>query len=215
MELLSGMDLEALVRRFGPLEPARVIYLLRQVCDSLADAHGHGLLHRDIKPANIVLSRAGQQCDFIKVLDFGLVKSLHAEPGENERTGRVDAIGTPSVMAPEAVRGQPQDHRADLYGLGCVGYWLLTGEQVFAADSALAMAAAHAKDTPEPPSRRSELQVPPELDGIILDCLAKDPARRPSGANELEERLAACSCPDAWNPQKARAWWDIHLPGLD
>lgn len=214
MELLSGMDLKELVQHFGPLDPARVIYLMRQICDSLADAHDHGLLHRDIKPANIILSRAGRQCDFIKVLDFGLVKQLHPESADAELTQHVDAIGTPSVMAPEAVRGQPLDHRADLYGLGCVGYWLLTGGQVFVADSALEMAAAHAKEEPEPPSRRTELNVPPELDGIILDCLAKDPRQRPDSAADLAERLAACSCPDAWDGKKACAWWDMHLADL-
>jgi eukaryotic-like serine/threonine-protein kinase len=214
MELLAGLDLQALVDRFGPLEPARVIYLMRQMCDSLADAHANGLLHRDIKPANIFVCRAGEQRDFVKVLDFGLVKSLTPDQQDLDLTMHAAMPGTPSVMAPEVVSGQAADHRLDIYGLACVGYWLLTGSQVFSAESPLAMAVAHAKDEPAAPSTRSELTIPPTLDRIILDCLAKNPGDRPSSAAELSERLDECSCDNDWTSQQAKSWWDMHLPEL-
>jgi serine/threonine-protein kinase len=202
------------VERFGPVNPGRAIHLLRQMCDSLADAHANGLLHRDIKPANIFVCRVGQQTDFVKILDFGLVKSVVPEQENLALTAEQAVLGTPAFIAPEAIGGPRPDHRLDLYSLGCVGYWLLTGCLVFPSASALAMAVAHAKEEPIPPSTRSELEIPAELDQIILDCLAKNPEDRPQSAADLAARLVDCPCPDPWTAQEAASWWETHLPQL-
>jgi len=211
MELLEGLDLERLVKRFGPLEPGRVAFLLEQACDSLADAHTNGLIHRDIKPANIYTCRLGQRTDFVKVLDFGLVKWTDTGEESLALTNEQAVLGTPAFMAPELVAGKPVDHRVDLYSLGCVGYWLLTGQYVFEAEGSLAMAVAHANQVPVPPSERSELEIPAELEEIVMGCLAKDPASRPQSAVELGARLASCDCGE-WTTGEAREWWDTHLP---
>ena len=191
MELLDGISLERFVQTYGPMEPARVVYVLRQVCHSLAEAHARGLVHRDIKPANIFLCRLGPDDDFVKVLDFGLVK--HAAPAATvtQLTVAGIAAGTPAYMAPEIALARPEiDGRADLYSLGCVAYFLLTGQFVFAADTAIAAALAHVNDQPVPPSARSSFQIPVRLDALILQCLAKDPAERPASAVDLANRLA-------------------------
>jgi serine/threonine-protein kinase len=211
MELLEGLDLERLVKRFGPLQPGRVAFLLEQACDSLADAHANGLIHRDIKPANIYACRVGIRTDFVKVLDFGLVKWTDTGDESLALTTEQAVLGTPAFMAPELVAGEPADHRMDLYSLGCVGYWLLTGQLVFQAEGSLAMAVAHVNKAPVPPSERSELGIPEELEGIIMDCLAKDPSDRPQTAAELAARLASCDSGD-WTNEAAREWWDTHLP---
>jgi serine/threonine-protein kinase len=212
MELLDGLDLAAFVKRFGPLAAERVVHVLCQACDSLADAHASGLVHRDIKPGNMFLCRIGVRTDFLKILDFGLVKSLVTEPGDPALTAEQTVLGTPAFMAPEVIAGNTADPRSDLYSLGCVAYWLLTGAFVFESASPMAMAVAHAKETPLPPSRSSELPIPEELDRIILDCLAKDPASRPPRAEALAERLARCPLERPWNDRLAREWWDTHLP---
>jgi len=212
MELLDGIDLEEMVARFGPLPAARVVLLLQQLCDSLADAHMNGLLHRDIKPANVYACRLGQRFDFVKVLDFGLVKLTQTGSENLALTGEQMVLGSPAFLAPEMATGTaPVDHRLDLYGVGCVGYWLLTGGYVFEADSPLAMVTAHVQQEPVPPSQRSELDIPEELDRIILDCLAKDPAARPQSAGGLADRLAQCECAGEWSARSARAWWGMHL----
>ncbi len=212
MELLDGLDLQKLVERFGPLPAERVIFLLIQMCDSLADAHASGLVHRDIKPANIYVCRMGQKTDFVKILDFGLVKSFVSVQEDLALTAEQSVIGTPAFLAPEALVGEKADQRLDIYSLGCVAYWLLTGAYVFDAISPLAMAVAHAKDDPIPVSERSELPIPGDLDRIILDCLAKDPGDRPQSAGELAMRLASCAPERAWTDQLAVQWWDRHLP---
>jgi serine/threonine-protein kinase len=213
MELLDGFDTETLVARFGPLEAARVVPLLRQVCDSLAEAHERGLIHRDIKPANIYLCRYGRRFDFVKVLDFGLVKSRNdlgaADP---KLTAGNMAAGTPATMSPEQILGKPVDGRADLYGVGCLGYWLLTGRLVFEGNTPLEIIGHHAHTTPAPPSTRTELPVPPQLDAVILACLRKDPADRPQTADELEAALAAIPLANPWTPERARRWWESHHP---
>ena len=211
MELLEGLDLDRLVKRFGPLQPGRASSLLEQTCDSLAEAHANGLTHRDIKPANIYACRLGQRTDFVKVLDFGLVKWTHTGEESLALTTEQAVLGTPAFMAPELVAGEPADHRVDLYSLGCVGYWLLTGALVFQAEGSLAMAVAHVNKAPVPPSERSELGIPEELENIIMDCLAKDPSDRPQTAAELGARLASCDSGD-WTREGAREWWDTHLP---
>ena len=225
MELLSGLDLETLVQRFGPLPSERVVHLLVQACDSLEEAHGRGLIHRDIKPANMFVSRKGNIVDFVKVLDFGLVKhwnsgddaaltrSLESSGlGSVAQTAAGQIVGTPAFLAPEAALGeQAVDQRADLYALGCVGYWLLTGEYVFTASSVVAMAIDHVSKRPEPPSARTEQAVVPELETVLMRCLEKDREARPASAAALREALEAIPLARPWTRERAQAWWRQHL----
>lgn len=186
MELLDGSNLEQLVERDGPIAPERVVRILRQLLDSLAEAHERGLVHRDIKPANIVISKRGLHEDFVKVLDFGLVQGTERVP--RERSTIVQ--GTPAYMAPEAVTGSaPIDARTDLYAVGCVAYWMLTGTTVFGGNTPTEMAIAHVLQTPEPPSDRLGKAVGWELEQAVMACLAKEPADRPESALALLDRL--------------------------
>src|SRR5262245_48612207 len=213
MELLDGISLETLVRQFGPQTTGRVVHLLRQVCHSLAEAHGAGLIHRDIKPANIFACRLGPDRDFVKVLDFGLVK-MTEHPTMTQLTADHATAGTPAYMAPELALGQTDiDSRADLYSVGCVAYWLLTGEPVFTGETPMATLIAQVQSIPVPPSRRTELFVPKVLDEIVMACLAKDPADRPQTAEELDRRLAASNLAGSWQPDDAREWWSRNHPG--
>jgi len=215
MELLHGISLERAVRDFGPMEPGRAVYLLRQVCHSLGEAHARGLVHRDIKPANIFMCRLGPDDDFVKVLDFGLVKHVEAPAGGSMLTLEGITAGTPGYMAPEIALGQAGvDGRADLYSLGCVAYYILTGQPVFSGDTPVATVLAHVQTPPVPPSARSEFAIPPALDALILECLAKDPAARPETAALLGQRLAATIAGDAWTPEAAQAWWELHRVSL-
>jgi eukaryotic-like serine/threonine-protein kinase len=216
MELLDGLDLETLVRRHGPLPPERVVYLLRQACDSLGEAHDRGLIHRDVKPANIYLCRLGREYDFVKVLDFGLVKYDHDESLLETMKGAADlTTGTPAYMAPEMASGDSVDRRADLYALGCVAYWLLTGELVFSAESPLKMLIQHIQAVPVPPGIRSGRPVPPELERVIMRCLEKDPASRPSTADELLADLERVELEGTWDQALARTWWEEHLAAAE
>ena len=214
MELLDGLDLETLVERFGPVEPERAVYLLRQACESLAEAHARGLVHRDIKPSNIFTCRMGLEVDFVKVLDFGLVKAM----GDRDRqstllTAPDSTTGTPAYIAPEIIRGdRVADHRVDIYTLGCVGYWLLTGRLVFQAPNAIQLMYQHANATPVPPSHNSELEIPATLDSAILACLAKHPEDRPQNATELSRLLAAAVPGESWSEERAHRWWERHHP---
>jgi eukaryotic-like serine/threonine-protein kinase len=218
MELLDGLDVERFVNKFGPMPAGRVIHVIRQVCHSLSEAESISLVHRDIKPANIVLCRYGEDYDFVKVLDFGIVKAIH-EPGADAAT-MLTALtaehvvrGTPAFIAPEqALGGRPVDHRADIYGTGCLTYWLLTGQLVFTGDTAMQLIIQHAQAMPEPPSARTELPIPKELDAIVLACLAKDPSDRPQTARELARSLEAVPVSGAWTAELARAWWETHQP---
>jgi hypothetical protein len=214
MEMLDGLDLETLVERFGPVPPERAVYLLRQVCESLEEAHTRGLIHRDIKPSNIFTCRMGLAVDFVKVLDFGLVKAMGEQGREATLLTAPDSTtGTPAYIAPEMVRGDGAvDHRVDIYTLGCVGYWLLTGQLVFQAPNAIQLMYQHANAAPIPPSQRSELEIPPELDRVILACLAKLPQDRPQSAGELSRRLAAAVNGNGWTEEHAHRWWDRHHP---
>jgi eukaryotic-like serine/threonine-protein kinase len=213
MELLEGLSLERLVREFGPVEPARTVYLLRQVCHSLGEAHGRGLVHRDVKPPNIFVCRLGPDDDFVKVLDFGLVKHAATRETHTMLSMEGTAVGTPAYMAPEVALGRRDvDGRADIYSLGCVAYYMLTGEPVFSADTPVATVIAHVQNAPVPPSRRSEFRISPALDRLIMDCLAKDPAARPASPAVVSERLAAAVSQDAWTDEGARRWWDRHEP---
>jgi hypothetical protein len=214
MELLDGLDADALVRRWGAVPVERVVYLLRQVCHSLSEAEASGLVHRDIKPANIFLCRYGEEYDFVKVLDFGIVKA----PGQPAETGpaltRENVVqGTPEFIAPEqALGGTDLDGRADIYATGCVAYWLLTGHLVFTAETHMAMLLHHAHTQPLPPSARTQRPIPAALDCLVLSCLAKDPANRPQSARELSRRLAELEGAEAWTQDRAREWWETHLP---
>ena len=212
MELLDGLDGERLVNRFGPLPAARVVHLLRQVCESLDEAHAKGLIHRDLKPANLYVCRSGRRYDFVKVLDFGLVAHRVAPAPSNLRlTLPEQAVGTPEFMPPEAALGGEVDGRADLYGLGCSAYWLLTGRAVFEGASVYDLISKHLNAAPDPPSRHAPGPVPPELDALILHCLEKDPARRPTDARALERRLQEIARILPWSDDQAEAWWTAHL----
>jgi serine/threonine-protein kinase len=213
MELLDGFDGQTLVDTHGPLPAERVVHLLRQVCHSLGEAHDQGLIHRDIKPANVFVCRYGREVDWVKVLDFGLVKGSPDPERDVRLTGEGYAGGTPAFMAPEQVLGdRTVDGRTDLYAVGCLAFWLLTGRHVFEGPSPMATMMQHVQATPEPPSRRAELPLPPELDAIVLACLEKDPDRRPATADELSARLVAVPLADPWTPERARHWWDRHSP---
>jgi hypothetical protein len=216
MELLAGRDLETLVREFGPLPADRALYVLRQVCHSLAEAHARGLVHRDVTPANIYLCRMGLDYDFVKVLDFGLVKFNDQRAMEHTIMGAAAhaTAGTPAFMAPEQIAEGDVDARADVYSLGCVAYYLLTGQLVFDADTAMKMFLQHLQQTPLPPSQRTELPVPPDVDALVLACLHKDPARRPQNAEELLRLIDGLRGGGRWNNERARVWWQHHLPEL-
>ena len=208
MEFLDGMDLETLVRQTGPLPAGRVIHILRQVCDSLEEAHACGLVHRDIKPANIHLGLVGLHHDFVKVLDFGLVKEVSSVSVEHSLAtipGQM-AMGTPAYMAPEMALGEPVDGRADIYALGCVAYYLLTGQLVFEGEKVFQMIANHLQTPPIPPSQRTERPVPPELERLILKCLAKSPNDRPQSAGHLLQALDFIPA-DRWGEEQAEQWW--------
>lgn len=214
MELLDGLSFEELVKKHGPQPPERVVPLLRQICHSLHDAHASHLVHRDIKPGNIFVCRYGQEHDFVKVLDFGLVKQTQQSAQEDLNLTRVDSTyGTPGFLSPEMALGKADiDGRADLYSLGCVAYWLLTGEPVFRGETALEVAAMHLKDEPLPPSSLCEFPVPTALDEIILACLAKKPEDRPAGACDVARVLDAIDLPGRWDADRARRWWDVNAP---
>ena len=217
MELLVGRDVETLVREFGPLPAERAIFLLRQVAHSLADAHARGMVHRDIKPANIFVCRMGLEYDFVKVLDFGLVKLRGRSSGQTESLLTLDhtTTGTPAYMAPEIILGDADvDRRADVYALGCVAYYLLTGQLVFEAETPMKMLMQHVHAQPVPPSQRTELPIPRELDDLVLACLQKDPNLRPQNAEELFRMAKGCTVCGNWDNAEARRWWEAHLPEL-
>lgn len=214
MELLDGLDLDQLVNRFGPVPASRAAFIVRQVCMSLAEAHRDGLVHRDVKPSNISICRMGLELDFVKVLDFGLVKSVLTQRRDDLTLTEEDrTVGTPAFMAPEVVLGnQPVDHRADIYGVGCVAYWLITGKLVFQAETALTMALQHVQTAPSQPSTESELSVPVALDTLIISCLEKSPADRPQSALELVETIDSLGLADDWTPKSRERWWRRHMP---
>lgn len=216
MELLQGMDLRRLVERFGPTSPERAVHILRQACHSLAEAHASGLIHRDIKPANIFICHRGLDYDFVKVLDFGLVKDVSEGSREGTLvTAQGIVSGTPAYMSPEMAQGDSLDGRTDIYALGCVAWWLLTGRQVFEGDSAMKLLVQHASEKPERPSACSELDIPTELDDLVLTCLEKHPDKRPVSAEDLALRLDAMSKDmHSWTSGEAESWWKLHLPEI-
>jgi eukaryotic-like serine/threonine-protein kinase len=210
MELLDGLSFEDLVQREGAVPAERAVNLMLQVCESLGEAHARGLIHRDLKPSNLFICRVGLQVDFVKVLDFGLVKGVAS--GDPTLTAPNIAAGTPAFMAPEVALGEEVDSRIDVYSLGCVLYWLLTGQMVFEAKSAGRLMHLHIQEPPVPPSQRTELPVPPELDAVVLSCLAKAPADRPADANVLRNRLARLDLGSRWTRERAQRWWGTHRP---
>ncbi|HNY40030.1 MAG TPA: serine/threonine-protein kinase, partial [Bryobacteraceae bacterium] len=214
MELLDGISLQALADKHGPQPASRVVHILRQVCESLEEAHRHGLVHRDIKPSNIFLGVVGIEYDFVKVLDFGLVKNVAAD--ESLHLTAVGGVaGTPAYMAPEVALGETRvDGRIDIYSLGCVAYFLLTGFPVFSEKTATATTMAHVMKQPVPPSVRSELPIPARLEQFVLSCLAKKPEERPQSAAELIRLLDAMDEVPEWTQDEAAEWWRTNLPNL-
>jgi eukaryotic-like serine/threonine-protein kinase len=230
MEYIDGVTLEELGLRYGPQPPGRVIHILRQMCGALHEAHQKGLIHRDVKPANAILCERGEVGDIVKVLDFGLAKELGARsPQGLDEGGELNGVrspgetqagvvsGTPQYMAPEAIRSPAEvDARTDLYALGCVGYFLLTGTEVFPGSSVTDVCSHHLVDAPEPPSERlrdiapESMTAPNDLERAILQCLEKEPARRPPDARAFAEVLAACASAGDWTEGKSREWWKAH-----
>jgi serine/threonine protein kinase len=211
MEYLDGLNLDDLVARFGPLPEGRVIHLLRQVCESLAEAHAAGLIHRDIKPANLIVGQHGGVPDFVKVLDFGLAK--HTDRIDAQLTAAGSWVGTPLYVAPEAIRTpEAVDTRADLYAVGAVGYYLLTGTTVFTGETVTDICMHHLQTPPEPPSIRLRRPVATDLEDLLLQCLAKDPGQRPASAAVLDERLEGCQVQTRWTRAEAARWWMEHGP---
>jgi serine/threonine-protein kinase len=210
MELLDGFDVETLVSRFGALPPERALHILVQACHSLAEAHQGGLIHRDVKPANIYVCRYGLDWDFVKVLDFGLVKNAQVSSEDGRPLTVAGMIaGTPGYMAPEMGLGNPDvDWRADIYALGCVGYWLLTGKQVFdTGPSPMQILMDHIQKAPPAPSERTNRKIPQALDLVLLQCLRKDPNDRPQTMAELAESLRKVPLENPWSEERARHWW--------
>jgi hypothetical protein len=213
MEYLDGIDLQKLVEKYGPQPPPRVIHILMQVCSSLHEAHSLGLVHRDIKPANIMLNRRGGEPDVIKVLDFGLVKALddQKQAGVTDQRG---LTGTPLYMSPEAIQLPGSvDPRSDLYAVGAVGYFLLTGKPVFEAESVVDLCQKHVAAAPAPPSERTHSAIPTALENAILACLEKSRAKRPQTARDLSQLIARCAEASAWSIDEADAWWGWHDRG--
>jgi len=210
MELLSGMDVQSLVQRFGPSAPERVVSVLRQACRSLGEAHAAGVLHRDIKPHNLFLCRLGIEFDVVKVLDFGLVKSLNDDAAQITAEGTL--TGTPGYMPPERVVGGAADARSDLYSLGCVAYWMLTGRTVFTGEP-MAVMIHHARTRPDPPSKFCALPLPERLEQIVMACLEKAPENRPASALELWRALGEVPG-TPWTQERAESWWGEHLPEI-
>jgi serine/threonine protein kinase len=215
MEYLVGVSLDEFVETEGPLPEGRVIYILQQICASLNEAHALGLVHRDIKPANIALCTAGAAYDVVKVLDFGLVMDRDAGTSQ-DGTVSGTITGTPAYLSPEAIKDPASvDARSDLYAVGAVGYFLLTGQQVFEGENVLELINKQLKEKPRPPSERLERPVHHDLELALLACLEKTPAKRPKDANALARELEWCHASANWNRDKARHWWIDHERRLE
>ena len=216
MELLEGASLDEIVEVDGPQPEERVIHLLEQAAASLAEAHDAGLIHRDVKPGNILVVDRGGISDLVKVVDFGLVKDVgfgrRGEATSEPALTMANTItGTPLYIAPETLTApETVDARADLYALGAVGYWLLTGTHVFGGKSILEVCAHHLHSVPDPPSTRLGAPVAADLEAVLLACLAKRPEDRPASAHVLRERLRACAAAGRWTNARAAQWWAAH-----
>jgi serine/threonine-protein kinase len=211
MELLDGVSLQSLGASFGPQPPGRVLRILKQICSSLEEAHRAGLVHRDLKPSNVMLCKVALTYDFVKVLDFGLAKFTR-NPDVSQWTTIGTATGTPGYIAPEIATGESAiDGRADIYSLGCVAYFMLTGTPVFDDPNPMRLALQHVQAAPAPPSTRTTLPIPEAVERIVLQCLAKSPGDRPASAAAVAAMLAACPI-HHWTDEEAEAWWHRHLP---
>jgi len=209
MEYLPGLNLEEIVGRHGPLPPARVAFLLRQLCGALAEAHGVGLIHRDIKPGNVIVCTRGGRHDVAKLLDFGLVRIATTDPSAVSLTQAGLIFGTPAYMSPEQAAGTTAvDARSDIYSLGALAYFLLTGQPPFVRPTVVETLAAHMTEVATP-VRRLNPSVPSELDEIVLRSLAKDPENRFTDVASLDRALEACGLTDEWSETDARAWWTV------
>ena len=207
MEYLDGLTLDRLVKQYGAQPEGRAISILRQISGSLAEAHAIGLVHRDIKPANVFLTQRGGVPDFVKVLDFGLAKA-RVEEGQIELTAPSATLGTPLYMSPEAVEHPDTvDARSDLYSLGAVGYFLVTGEALFDCLTLGEVLMHQVKDLPVRPSERLGKPVSSDLEELLMRCLAKNPASRPANARELDDALARCRNAAGWTREQADDWW--------
>ena len=210
------MSLEDLVAEHGPLPPERAVRFLRQTCHALREAHASGLVHRDIKPANIFAAKRGGICDVAKLLDFGLVKQgASTEPEDSNLTQMGTFSGSPLYMSPEqATPFSELDPRTDIYSLGAVAYYLLTGKPPFTGGTPIEIVIAHSRDQAVPPSEHRD-EIPRDLEQVVLRCLAKKPEERFEDVADLEKALAACECVDKWNDEKATDWWkavEVHRP---
>ncbi|MFO0737479.1 MAG: serine/threonine-protein kinase [Labilithrix sp.] len=215
MEFLDGFDLERLVASDGPQEPARVIRILAQASGALAEAHALGLVHRDIKPANLILTERADEPDVVKVVDFGLVKTVETPQGEVAITNVNAITGTPLYLAPEAITApETLDARADLYALGAVGYYLLTGKHVFDGRTIVEVCSKHLLEAPVAPSARLGKPISADLEALLLECLAKAPGDRPASAASLRDRLLACADAALYDGTRARSWWKDRGPAL-
>ena len=209
MEYLEGIDLQTLVDTDGPQNPGRVVHIMLQAVGALVEAHSVGLIHRDVKPANINLSERSGTPDVVKVLDFGLVKQLGSPDAKTSASQVNNIIGTPLYLSPEAITAPSTlDGRADLYALGAVGYYLLTGMPPFTGASIVEVCGHHLHTQPIPPSVRLGRPVPEDLERVILACLAKSPADRPADAKALKRLLAGIKARGEWSEESAHAWWD-------
>jgi serine/threonine-protein kinase len=207
MEYLPGLSLQELVERHGPLPPERIVHLIRQVCGALHEAQISGLVHRDIKPSNILICERGGFRDVAKLLDFGLVRPHRLDAVADDLTQEGGIAGTPAYMSPEQADGHTDlDARSDLYSLGAVAYYLLTGQPPFVRPTPLQTLIAHASDPPVPPDQL-RAQVPSDLNAVVLRCLEKDPVRRFPDARSLDKALAGCQTAGLWTEERATAWW--------
>ena len=209
MEYVEGFDLRRLVDRFGTLPAGRAIHLVGQACRSIHHAHEHGIVHRDVKPENCMVGGLASEPDFLKVLDFGLAKVTRGD-AEDERLSRTGAVmGTPHYMAPELCTGQPVDGRTDVYSLGCVLFYVLTGQPTFRGDSWMEVMMLHTSEPPAPPSSLNP-GVPGDLDAVVLRALAKDPRDRFRSAAEMDDALQQCAAAGSWALRDAADWWQAH-----
>jgi serine/threonine-protein kinase len=205
MEYVRGLNLGELVERHGPMEAGRVVYLLRQACAALAEAHAVGLIHRDIKPGNIMVTQQGGFADVVKVLDFGLVQHLvPSEDDDDKLTQSGMVVGTPGYISPEQVVGMP-DVRSDIYSLGAVGYFLLSGQTPFSGRRTQEILMSRALEPT--PLRELRAEVPADLEAVILRCLRRNPEERFPDIGHVDRALAACACTTSWNAAEAAAWW--------
>lgn len=218
MEYLDGLNLHELVHRYGAQPEERVAHILKQICDSLAEAHALGLIHRDIKPANVFLTERGGVPDSVKVLDFGLVKHLTSAPDAvklREVAGEDGIVGTPNFIAPEAIRDPNHcDARSDLYSVGVLGYFLLTGREIFGGQTIAELCRKHLDEIPVPPSQRLGQPLDGEFEALLLRCLEKNPAARPASAQEFAQQLGNCAITRRWTPERRAAWWNAHRKSL-